>query len=153
MKEAIIRQAVDADIDALVRMYGALYDMLSRQGMPYLLDRERTRDVLSAQIRSKLFCILVAEREQPQGFISASVSRIDRKLQGALVGVVNDIYLEPAARGEGTASALLLKAEAWMRAAGAASVQCDVVVGNEIGHRFWRAHGYQDVSVSTYKKL
>ncbi len=150
----IIRPAQEADLPVLERMYAELYDMLSGVGMPYELDRDALADILSAQIRSRLFRLLLAENDGVCiGFISAGVSRIDRKFKGGLVGVVNDIFVEPSARKSGAAAALLEEAESWMRESGAKSVKCDIIVGNEGGHKFWTAHGYSDVSFSAHKEL
>ena len=149
-----IRQAQEADIPALERMYGTLYDMLTEAGMPYELDSDALSEILSAQIRSRMLRLLVAEHEGAcVGFLSAGISRIDRKFKGGLIGVIHDIFVEPSARKLGAASALLEKAECWMREAGAKAVKCDIVVGNEGGHRFWASHGYGDVSVSAQKEL
>lgn len=150
-----IRRADESDLKDIIAMYELLYSQLQSQGMPYELDPEQTFSSLTTQIRSKLFCILIAEDDSQNklGFLSSSVSRIDRKLRGGLVGVINDVYLYPAGRGGGTASALLSEAEAWMRESGAQSAKCDVVVGNDEGLRFWHRHGYADVSISIHKSL
>lgn len=149
-----IRQAQEADIPALEEMYGKLYELLAQAGMPYELDRDALGEILSAQIRSRMLRILVAEHEGIcVGFLSAGLSRIDRKFKGGLIGVIHDVFVQPSARKLGAASALLEEAEAWMREAGATSVTCDIVVGNEDGHRFWASRGYGDVSFSAQKEL
>jgi L-amino acid N-acyltransferase YncA len=149
-----IRAAREGDLEAVLSLYVKLYDTLMGLGMRYELDGEKLREMLPSQMKSKLCHILVSEEDgEINGFISASVSRIERRLKGGLVGVINDIYVETQSRGKGTASELLKNAEEWMRSSGAQSATCDIVVGNENGRGFWRAQGYEDMSISTFKPL
>lgn len=149
-----IRRAQETDIPALEGMYGKLYDLLTQAGMPYELDRDALGEILATQLRSRMLRILVAEHEGAcVGFLSAGISRIDRKFKGGLIGVIHDVFVEPSARKLGAASALLEEAEAWLREMGAKSVTCDIVVGNEGGHKFWASRGYGDVSFSAQKEL
>ncbi|HBR08726.1 MAG TPA: hypothetical protein DD735_07515 [Clostridiales bacterium] len=150
----VIRRAEDADIGALMGMYRRLYAHLKACGLCYEPDFEQIENALSAQIRARLFCVLVAEGGGGlAGFISAAVSRVERRFKGGLVGVINDLYIEPSARGTGAASALADAAETWMRESGAESARCDIVAGNAGGFAFWHGRGYADASVAARKSL
>lgn len=151
----VVRRAEDADIDVITSMYSELYKYLQTCGLRHEADIEQIKNSLKSQIRSKLFCILVAEdgEKRLSGFISASVGRIDRRLRGGIIGIVNDIYVRPSERLSGAASALLDTAEGWMRESGAQSVTCDIIAGNEQGLKFWHKRGYANVSISAQKML
>lgn len=154
---ALIRDGRPEDLAPLTALYEALYAELTGYGLPFSLDREGLSAALAAELRSRLCFLAVAEEEgELVGFLSAGVVRMDRKLSydgQKAMGMIHDLYLLPAVRGRGLASALLERAEAWMREAGAAAAECQVVRGNALGEAFWSRKGYGAVSVTRAKAL
>ncbi|WP_332899323.1 GNAT family N-acetyltransferase [Haladaptatus sp. CMSO5] len=57
-------------------------------------------------------------------------------------GLVMNIYVEPAFRGQGIGSTLLAAAEEQLRDAGAETIALDVMAANEDALRFYERHGY-----------
>ncbi len=154
---ALIRDGRPEDLETVVGLYRALYAELEGYGLIFSLEEEGLERALETQLRSKLCLVAVAEEEgELVGFLSAGVVRMDRKLSyegRSAMGLIHDLYLTPAARGRGTASALLDRAEGWMREAGAEVAECQVVRGNTLGAAFWSRRGYDPVSVTRAKPL
>ncbi|MEG1633449.1 MAG: GNAT family N-acetyltransferase [Oscillospiraceae bacterium] len=152
-----IRPAAEGDIDALLALYGSLYDTLRGFGLPFELSPHELRQILAVMVKSKLCRLLIAEENgETLGFISAAVTRMDRKLRfegGNLIGTVNDICVSPACRGTGLAARLLSEAEDWFRASGAAVAECDILCGNLPAQGFWRKQGYTELALVSYKVL
>lgn len=140
-----------------MELYGALYGELNSYGLPFTLHSDGLRSSLSAMLRSGLCYLAVAEEAGTiQGFLSAGVLRMDRKLtlQGtATLGMIHDLYLIPTCRGQGLAGRLLDDAEDWLTSQGVTMVECQVVQGNELGSAFWSRRGYAPVSVTRGKRL
>ncbi|MEM7788816.1 MAG: GNAT family N-acetyltransferase [Bacteroidota bacterium] len=61
---------------------------------------------------------------------------------------VDDLYVAPAARGAGVATALLDAARAWGREEGATQLRAGVLARNEAGRAFWARQGTEDLSVT-----
>lgn len=149
-----IRKASKEKIVELLEMYDELYKVLRSYGMPFELNNNQMKHILEVQLESKMYNILIAEDcEESIGFISASISKIDRKLVGGMIGTINDIYVHNEARGRGIASALLSETEEWFRRVDVRTVKCDIVVKNDSALGFWRSHGYLDMSISALKSL
>ena len=149
-----VKQAQIEDIDVIVCMYKELYLHLMRSGLPYESDVEQIQKSLLSQIQSKLFRIFVAERDgEIVGFLSACLRRIDRRFQGRVIGVINDLYVDTNQRNNAIGTTLVCEAESWMRRNGARTVQCDIVVGNVMALDFWHRRGYVDTSISAQKSL
>ncbi|MFB6205760.1 MAG: GNAT family N-acetyltransferase [Haloglomus sp.] len=86
------------------------------------------------------------------GFVTASFATGDFA-ETADRGVVQNIYVHPAARGRGIGTALLAAAEAYLREQGAAVVSLEVLADNESARRFYRRHGYENHRVELQKDL
>lgn len=86
--------------------------------------------------------LLVARREgSVVGFVMVTVER-GRYEQDVSPGLVENLYVEPAARREGIGSALLQAAEDRLVADGATVVQLEAMAKNEGARQFYAAHGY-----------
>lgn len=68
-------------------------------------------------------------------------------------GTVDNLYVRPASRGEGTGSALLEAAENALREAGADVVALEAMAANERARAFYRDHGYEPNRVELEKPL
>lgn len=86
--------------------------------------------------------LLVARREgSVVGFVMFSVER-GRYEQDVTPGLVENIYVVPAARRNGIGSALLTAAEERLADAGATVVQLEAMAENDAARQFYAAHGY-----------
>ncbi|WP_324662287.1 GNAT family N-acetyltransferase [Haloarcula sediminis] len=86
--------------------------------------------------------LLVARREGAVvGFVMFSVER-GRYEQDVTPGLVENIYVVPAARRDGIGSALLEAAEERLADAGATVIQLEAMAENDAARQFYAAHGY-----------
>ena len=153
----IIRRATEADAESLLRMYGELYKLLSALGLPFSLSKDDLEHILPTLMKSKMCCLAVAEDETGIcGFVSAAVSRMDRKLNyggEAMIGIINDIFAVQRVRGGGVAAMLLAYAEDFFTEKGVSMVESEVIVKNEASAAFFRKNGYGELAQILYKTL
>ena len=86
------------------------------------------------------------------GFVTFGVESSNYE-QDVVRGVVQNIYVVPARRGEGIGSALLDAAEERLAAAGADAVSLEVMAANADARRFYRRHGYASHRVELEKSV
>ncbi len=153
-----VRAGTPEDLEALLPLYDALYRELRGFGLAFDLDPAGLRSALSAMLGARRCLVAVAEGEGGAlvGFLAAGVLRMDRKLTfrgQSAVGMIHDLYVDPACRGAGVARRLLDRAEDWLAGQGAALVECQVVEGNGPGAAFWARQGYAPSSATRAKVL
>lgn len=86
--------------------------------------------------------LLVARQEgNVVGFVMFTIER-GRYEQDVTPGLIENIYVEPAARRDGIGSALLGAAEDRLVADGATVVRLEAMAENEGARQFYVAHGY-----------
>ncbi len=86
--------------------------------------------------------LLVARREERVvGFVMFTVEH-GRYEQDVRPGLVENLYVAPAARREGIGSALLRAAEDRLADEGATAVQLEAMADNDGARQFYAAHGY-----------
>lgn len=153
----IIRPAQPHDLEPLLPLYHALYETLGGYGLPYTLERDGLKRTLSAFLSSRHCRVsLAVEGEEIVGFLASSVLRMERKFTyrgTSSLGMIHDLYVNPACRGQSVARHLLADAEQWLQSQGVLMVQCHVVSGNEEGAAFWTLHGYDAISTLRAKSL
>lgn len=154
----IIRRAEERDLEQLLDLYDRLYDILIHEyGFPFDFSRAENAAVLTVQIKSRLFCIFVAEEnEKLNGFVHGSISKLDRRLSyngQKAIARIDDVYVSPEARGNGAASALMQEAEAWFRSEEVVVAESYIVSGNQQSMRFHNKRGYEAIASRTFKKL
>ncbi|WP_262177894.1 GNAT family N-acetyltransferase [Haloarcula laminariae] len=86
--------------------------------------------------------LLVARQDDAVvGFVMFSVDR-GRYDQDVTAGLVENIYVVPAARRDGVGSALLRAAEERLVDGGATVIQLEAMAENDAARQFYAAHGY-----------
>ena len=86
--------------------------------------------------------LLVARRDGAVvGFVMFTVEH-GRYEQDVTPGLVENLYVEPAARRDGVGSALLRAAEERLVADGATVLRLEAMAENESARQFYAAHGY-----------
>ena len=153
----LIRTARESDLDALAGLYKDLYDTLDGFGLPFSLDSSSIKDILSVILRSKLCRILVAENEGAVcGFLTAGISRMDRKLKylgESTIGMIHDVYIAPEHRKKRIAAQMLNEAEAWFRDNGVKIIECNILMENHVSAAFFNKNGYKELARIVYKEL
>jgi GNAT superfamily N-acetyltransferase len=118
-RRTVIRPATEADLGALVRLLGVLFSIESDFRPDARRQRRGLRAMLSEPERRR---VLVAERD------GAVVGMVTLQLlvstaEGGPSGLLEDMVVDAAARGEGVGRRLLRAAERWGRAMGATRFQ------------------------------
>jgi GNAT superfamily N-acetyltransferase len=118
MTDVLIRPASAADLDAMVRLLGALFT-LEPDFVPDPTRQKRGLAMLLGDPRAK---ILVAERA---GAVvgMATVQLLVSTAEGDLAGLVEDVIVEESLRGEGIGRQLVEAIEEWARARNATRLQ------------------------------
>lgn len=92
------------------------------------------------------------EFEEPFGFVMFSMET-GRYRQDVTRGIVDNLYVRPAARNQGIGAELLEAAEQTLREAGAEAVSLDAMAENEGARRFYRRHGYSPHRIEFEKRF
>ncbi len=97
--------------------------------------------------------IFVAEADAAViGFIAGSIhQRPDYQL--SQLGCLDDLFVEPAARGHGVAQALLAALEQAFAQRGVDHMTVHTDSENELSQQFYHAAGFRPVTVELWKKL
>jgi ribosomal protein S18 acetylase RimI-like enzyme len=156
------------DVDALADLWVALARDQRRHGSHLRPAPSRTavrESIASAVVADRVRVVRDPERTPPGrqaagpapgsdvvGFVTFDVER-GRYTQDVARGVVEDLYVRPAARGEGVGSALLSAAESALAAAGADVVALEAMADNEAARRFYERHGYRPHRVELEKPV
>ena len=66
---------------------------------------------------------------------------------------ISDLVVRATHRGRGIGRELMVRAESYVREAGAKQIRVGVLVRNEASHKFYRAGGFRDYAVQLIKPL
>jgi len=112
---------------------------------------------LEEQVAAHEGAVLLAEAEGvPVGFLICFTDEDPGffvRREEARFGYIADLYVEEAARGSGTAQALMEAAEAHFRALGIRQLRLFAVAGNARAQAFYAKLGYGLYEVSLRKKI
>lgn len=119
MEEVRIRSATAADLGALVRLLGQLFELES----DFAPDAARQRAGLALMLGApERRTVLVAERAGvPVGMVTAQL--VVSTAEGGPSALVEDLVVDARERGRGAGRALLREIEAWARSRGATRLQ------------------------------
>lgn len=136
-----VRVATVDDLEALVQMWVDLAVGQRAYGSHLLGEPNEAaiRDHLTRQVLGDR--VAVATAEKPVGFVSFAVET-GRYDQDVTRGIVQDLYVRPARRGEGIGTRLLATAERALAGDGAGVVALEAMATNDDATRFYEARGY-----------
>lgn len=154
---ARVRPAAPRDLSAVVALRIALlrehpdhpiYGRLRTE-----IDR-RARELFSAQIRSTVETILLAElADEVVGIIRCVESIGSPLLDPARYAYVSSAYVRPDVRRRGVLRALVAEAERWSRARGLDQMRLHNVAGSVAAERAWNALGFAIVEQVRFRQL
>lgn len=141
----IVRRARAEDLDALVRLWRAMWDAHLPFDPRFAATPAADR-VMAGWIEENLMnpraAIFVAERAPGavEGYCLAMILENPPVLPQQFYGYVSEISVDE--RGRGTGAKLLDAAHAWFRENSLPYAEVNVSVRNAGAGRFWRRHGY-----------
>jgi GNAT superfamily N-acetyltransferase len=135
MNSLVIRQAQEADADAILRCLAAAFAPYREQYTPAAF-ADTVLDDSAIRERMRTMHILVAVlADQIVGTVAAS---IQHEHEGHLRGMA----ILPQFRGTGIAAKLLSAVEDWLRAKGCSRVSLDTTLPLQAAINFYEKHGY-----------
>ncbi|MBV0901106.1 GNAT family N-acetyltransferase [Halomicroarcula salina] len=140
------------DVDDVVDFWVALATDQRAHGSHLLGDRNRTavRGAIIQRIVAENVLVARADGDLV-GFVMVTVDG-GRYEQDERRGLLENIYVEPAARNRGIGSALLEAAEETLRSAGVDVIALEAMAANDAARRFYRSHGYEPHRVEFEKR-
>ena len=144
MSDLAITRAGPADLDAL----SVLFDGY-RQFYGQPSDLPRARDWLRSRLRVGESVVLVAKRGgKTVGF--AQLYPMFSSVRTARTWILNDLFVDSAARRGGVARALLDAAAAFARENGAAGISLETTRDNDAARALYRAAGWNEDATQWY---
>lgn len=150
------RTAVAGDLDAVAALAAAAADEKREQkGGPLWWRRERRQGDVAAGVGAALEA---ADHELAVGtldgtVIGYAVARVERLADGGLLGVVEDIYVDPGARAVGVGEALMDHVLAWCRDRGCFGVDSLALPGDRATKNFFESFGLVARAIVVHKPL
>jgi GNAT superfamily N-acetyltransferase len=150
------RTAVAGDLDAVAALAAAAADeKRDQKGGPLWWRRERRQGDVAAGVRAALEA---ADHELAVGtldgtVIGYAVARVERLADGGLLGVVEDIYVDPGARAVGVGEALMDHVLAWCRDRGCFGVDSLALPGDRATKNFFESFGLVARAIVVHKPL
>jgi GNAT superfamily N-acetyltransferase len=137
-RQAAVSRATLGDLDALAPLfdgYRQFYAQPSDQGL--------ARGFLSARLQRGESVVLLARLDDGMAAGFTQLYPTFSSVRAARVWVLNDLYVDVAARGHGVARALLQAAADFARDDGAIRLELETTPDNETAQALYRATGWQ----------
>ena len=139
-----IHRAGPADLDALALLFDAYRQFYGQPG-----DVGRAREWLRERLRFGESVVLVAKRgDTLAGF--TQLYPMYSSVHTARTWILNDLYVDAAARRSGVGRALLDAAVAFAHADGAAGISLETTRDNVAARALYRAAGWQEDATQWY---
>jgi ribosomal protein S18 acetylase RimI-like enzyme len=136
--DTTIRRAGPQDLEALAALFDAYRGFYGQTA-----DLARARDWLRARMRFGESVVLVAERDgSAVGF--TQLYPMYSSVRTTRTWILNDLYVDAAARRRGVARALLDAAVAFAREDGAHGISLETARDNEPARSLYRAAGWSE---------
>lgn len=88
--------------------------------------------------------------DTPVGYV---VAHLEPLRDGAILGVVDDVYVDPGARGVGVGEALIDPVVAWCRERGAVGIDALALPGNRATKNFFETFGFTARAIVVHRSL
>lgn len=139
-----IHRAGPADLDALAALFDAYRQFYGEPG-----DVGRARQWLRERLRFGESAVLVAQRAgMLAGF--TQLYPMYSSVRTARTWILNDLYVDPAARRNGVGRALLDAAASFARDDGATAISLETMQDNAAARALYRTAGWQEDATQWY---
>ncbi|WP_158292268.1 GNAT family N-acetyltransferase [Paracraurococcus ruber] len=146
MTDMVVRAAGADDLAAILGLWRdsmALHAAQDPSYRPAPTGPRHFRRFATAQMASDQARVLVAARgPRVLGYGICVLRRRPLYFLPLEHGLITDLDIAAAARGQGLGERILDGLLAWLRARGIGRVEVEVVTANEGSRRFWRKHGF-----------
>ena len=144
--DTTVSRAGPADLDALAALFDA-YRQFYRQAP----DVPRARQWLRERLRFGESVVLVARRGGAMaGFVQ--LYPMFSSVRTARTWILNDLFVDAAARRQGVARSLLDAAAAFARADGAAGISLETTCDNTAARSLYRGAGWKEDATQWYSR-
>ena len=150
------RPATEHDLDRLAELTAeAVAEQADARGGSIWSRREARRLPARASLAAALHDPeqLVLAGTFHDAVIGYAVAGLDRLADGARLGVVSDIYVEPEARAVGVGEALIDEVLAWCTDAGCVGVDALALPGNRSTKNFFETFGFKARALIVHRPL
>ena len=150
------RTATEADLPAVVALVGAAADeKRDQKGGPLWFRRERRQGPPDAELKA---AVGAEDHEVAVGTLAGTVVgyglvRTERLGDGSLLGIVDDIYVDPGARAVGIGEALMNHLLEWCRAQGCFGVDSLALPGDRHTKNFFESFGLVARAIIVHRPL
>jgi GNAT superfamily N-acetyltransferase len=150
------RSATEADLPVLLTMVAAAaHEKREQKGGPLWFRRERRQGdpdtVLAAALASSDHEVAVGTLDDT--VVGYGLVRAERLSDGSLLGVVDDIYVDPGARAVGIGEALMNHLLEWCRAQGCFGVDSLALPGDRHTKNFFESFGLVARAIIVHRPL
>ena len=140
----LVELAADAIAELTATKGGALWARREARQAP--LDVSLSRDLTESSA-----CVLVGTLDDT--VMGYAVARQEHLPDGALLGVISDIYVDPGCRGIGIGEALMDGIVAWAEAAGCVGIDSLALPGNRETKNFFETFGLVARAIIVHRPL
>ncbi|HVX18041.1 MAG TPA: GNAT family N-acetyltransferase [Acidimicrobiales bacterium] len=109
---------------------------------------QRLRDALDDATGAGVWCGTLDDV-----IVGLAVARIEVGRDGVALAVIDELYVEPGARGMGVGEAMMDLLVAWAGSAGCAGIDAAVLPGNRIGKNFFERYGLTARAIRVHRAL
>jgi GNAT superfamily N-acetyltransferase len=133
----------------------AAVELTAQRGGPIWVRREARphpqRDGLAAALDDPEVHVVVGTIDE--AIVGYGVARLDPLHDGALLGVVSDLYVEPEARGVGVGEAMMTDLVAWCEERGCVGVDSLALPGDRATKNFFESFGLVARAIVVHRRL
>lgn len=154
-----VRQATEADLPELLRMYGLATDHFNeRRGGPVYLARSsrhsRIEDDLIDDLRSgDRTALLGMIQDQPLGFATLRIKTVQDPQDRRPIAVLEELFVEKTARDVGVGAALMDAAIAWAEQKGCRGIDSAALPGDRQTKNFFESFGLVARTIIVHKSF
>lgn len=85
--------------------------------------------------------------------VGYGAARVEDLGDAGVVGVIDEVYVEPAARGVGVGEAIMEAVTAWCAAAGCTALDATALPGDRVAKGFFERHGFTARLLVMHRRL